>query len=74
MTDKQKKIAEWRKKILTYTEELRDLCRKIADGEIEIGSEEFYLSDEIIDADAARINSYRQMIDKAEGVGENDLD
>lgn len=74
MTDKQKKIAGWRKKISMYEEELRDICRKIADGEIEIGSEEFNLSTEIIDGNSGRMHAYQEMIDDLEEVDADDDD
>lgn len=64
MTNKQKKTAEWRKKILGYEDEVRDLSRRIADGEIEIGSDEFNISTQIINTDAGRIDAIRQMIDE----------
>ncbi len=56
------RIAIWEDQIAYYKKEIRDICTRIGRGDIEIGSEEFVLSMEIVDGDACRIGSYQNLL------------
>lgn len=60
---KAEKIANWEDQIDMYRKEIRDICARIGHGDIEIGSEEFTLSMEIVDGDACRIGAYRNLVE-----------
>ena len=49
---KADRIANWEDQIAYYKKEIRDICARVGHGDIEIGSEEFTLSMEIVDGDA----------------------
>ena len=60
---KANKLADWEEQIAAYRKEIRDICARVGNGSIEIGSEEFTLSMEIVDGDACRIGAYQNLID-----------
>ena len=68
MTDKQKKRAFWRQKSTECKDEIKDICRRIAEGDIQIGSEEFHFLLDVIHNDAGRVHTYDSMISASEQV------
>lgn len=60
---KAERIANWEDQITYYKKEIKDICARIGHGDIEIGSEEFSLSMEIVDGDACRIGAYQNLLD-----------
>lgn len=60
---KVERIANWEDQIAYYKKEIRDICARVGHGDIEIGSEEFVLSMEIVDGDACRIGAYQNLLD-----------
>lgn len=61
---KAQRIGNWEDQIDIYRKEIRDICARVGSGDIEIGSEEFILSMEIVDGDACRIGAYQNLIEE----------